>query len=185
MSTAYDKILKNLNATPKTQAEIAHIVGSTFKTVTTMVQRLTKNELAYVHGYVVYPNGKFKKTYCFGKKPETHKVKRPYSKATQDFTLDANSVKMILPASASDVCNYFEWDQDYVKKVMDFLVETYTVEKVKSKKTSLKDSEIYYLAGTKPVTTESMWPGWNDVKNPNIINGVEIRTTWRHQLAMY
>ena len=87
---------------------------------------------------------------------------------------------MILPASASDVCNYFEWNQDYVKKVMDFLVETYTVEKVKSEKTTLKDSDIYSLAGVKPVTTKSLWPGWNDVKNPNIINGVEIRTTWRH-----
>ena len=184
MSTAYDKILKNLNATPKTQAEIAHIVGSTFRTVRTMIQRLTKNELAYVHGYVVYPNGKFKKTYCFGKKPEAHKVERPNSKVVQDFTLDANSVKMILPASASDVCSYFKWDQEYVKKVMDFLVETYTVEKVESEKTTLKDSEIYSLAGVKSFTTQSLWPGWNDVKNPNIINGVEIRTTWRHQLAL-
>lgn len=185
MSKSYKQILRSLNAKPKTQADLAHLTGCSFKTVRTMIQKLIREELAYVHSFIVYPNGRYKSTYCAGKKPTDHVLERPNSKTIFDFNLDVSSVKMVLPASCSDICSYFEWEQEYVKKVTDHLVETYIVDKVQSGKPSLKDPYIFTLTTVNSVAPVALWPGWNEVSNPNVINGVEIRTTWRHQLTAH
>jgi predicted transcriptional regulator len=184
MSPVYDQVLEILSESNKTHVQIAHETTYSFRTVKAALLKLTKENKIHVCGYFVYPNGMFKYVYALGKKPVRLKIKRPSCHFVMDIKENLKTVRAILPATATDVYSYFEWPREYVQKLLDMLVETYTVEKHNRKAMTVGDRVEYRL--TEAAKAEEafvpmpMWDGWNDVKEPNVVNGVAIRTTWRH-----
>ena len=184
MSPVYDQVLQILSSSNKTHAQIVHETSYSFRTVKAALVKLTKEKKVHICGYFVYPNGMFKYVYALGKKPVRLKIKRPSCNLVKDIRQDMNSVRAILPATATDVYSYFEWSREYVQKVLDLLLETYTVEKSTRVTMTVGDRIEYRLTETaaaeEALKPMPMWDGWNDVQNPNIVDSVGIRTTWRH-----
>lgn len=183
MSELKNQILEILKTGAKTQAQVAHQTAYSFRTTKSELKELVKEDKVHISGYFVYPNGMYKCIYCLGKKPSGPKPTKPSPYLDNTFSEDLSTVRAILPATASDVYSYFSWPKPYVQKLLNTLVETYTVEKSTRTTMAKARDTLYKPTENASKIKQPIWSGCNVVAKPHVINGVEIRTTWRHHVS--